>query len=184
MAARARKSIHIHCWAYIVRYCCSFYDLWKNWRFWGWVRLHQLRIVGLLSQLFYYVNSVITQQTGDVEPMLVWCWASVCDAGPPLHQHWFKSCVCWVLISFVYLLTKFCTFYSHLLDLISRPNHFYFVCCRYVSEGYQPLSWWQWCCQGYRCACCYWLPGALNWLCWPFTTTIKDTVRLTFFPSF
>ena len=30
----------------------------------------------------------------DVEPMLVWCWASVADAGPVSNQHWFYvSCL-------------------------------------------------------------------------------------------
>ena len=34
------------------------------------------------------------QQTRDVEPMLVWCWAIVSDAGPTSTQHWFNvSCL-------------------------------------------------------------------------------------------
>ena len=32
----------------------------------------------------------ITQQTGDVELMLVKCWANVADAGPTCKQHWFN----------------------------------------------------------------------------------------------
>ena len=30
----------------------------------------------------------ITRQTRHVDPMLSWCWSSVCDAGPTLAQHW------------------------------------------------------------------------------------------------
>ena len=32
--------------------------------------------------------SPITQQTRDIDPMLVQCWASVVDDGPTLNQHW------------------------------------------------------------------------------------------------
>ena len=28
------------------------------------------------------------QQARGVEPVLVWCWASVADGGPALDQHW------------------------------------------------------------------------------------------------
>ena len=28
-----------------------------------------------------------SQQTGGIEPMLVSCWSTVCDAGPTLNQH-------------------------------------------------------------------------------------------------
>ena len=31
-----------------------------------------------------------SQWTGNVGPMLGYCWASVCDAGPTVTQHWFK----------------------------------------------------------------------------------------------
>ena len=33
--------------------------------------------------------SITTQKTGDVEPMMVYCWTSVCDAGPTLNHYWF-----------------------------------------------------------------------------------------------
>ena len=33
-----------------------------------------------------------TQQTGDIEPLLVKCWSTVNDAGQTLNQ---QSCVCW-----------------------------------------------------------------------------------------
>ena len=48
---------------------------------------------------FNHNNTVYTlsQQARDVEPMLVQCWATVCDAGPTLNQHWFNaSCLCLV----------------------------------------------------------------------------------------
>ena len=41
----------------------------------------------------------VSQQTQDVEPMLVLCWVSVVDDGPTLTHHWFSaSPVCWVYI--------------------------------------------------------------------------------------
>ena len=37
---------------------------------------------------------ILTQQTRDIEPMLVQCWASVVDDGPALNQHWVNvSCL-------------------------------------------------------------------------------------------
>ena len=34
-----------------------------------------------------------TWKTRDIEPMLVECWSSICDAGPTFKQHWFSvSC--------------------------------------------------------------------------------------------
>ena len=36
----------------------------------------------------------ITQQTRDIEPLLVQCWASVVDGGPALNQQWLNvSCL-------------------------------------------------------------------------------------------
>ena len=37
--------------------------------------------------LDHYVGfgTSIAQQTRDVDPMLVWCWSVVCDAGPTLN---------------------------------------------------------------------------------------------------
>ena len=42
-----------------------------------------------------------SQQTQDAEPMLVWCWSSVYNAGPTSNQHWLKilcflSCCPWL----------------------------------------------------------------------------------------
>ena len=34
-----------------------------------------------------------SHSNGPIEPMLVSCWSTVCDAGPTLNQHWFN--VCW-----------------------------------------------------------------------------------------
>ena len=28
-----------------------------------------------------------SQQTQDIDPMLIQCWPTVCDAGPPSNQH-------------------------------------------------------------------------------------------------
>ena len=33
-------------------------------------------------------ESRLTRQTGDARPMLVYCWATVCDGGPTVNQHW------------------------------------------------------------------------------------------------
>ena len=35
-----------------------------------------------------HTNGCVSQKTPGVEPMLVKCWATVCDAGPALNQHW------------------------------------------------------------------------------------------------
>ena len=32
--------------------------------------------------------SWLSQQTREIHPILVYCWSTVCDAGPILHQHW------------------------------------------------------------------------------------------------
>ena len=40
-----------------------------------------------LIQFWYDVNGDESQQTRDVDPMLIQCWSSVYDAGPPLNQH-------------------------------------------------------------------------------------------------
>ena len=36
----------------------------------------------------------LTQQTRNIDPMLLLCWLNVCDAGPTLHQHWSTSPDC------------------------------------------------------------------------------------------
>ena len=33
-------------------------------------------------------REISSYQAHDVEPMLLYCWATVCDAGPTLSQHW------------------------------------------------------------------------------------------------
>ena len=45
------------------------------------------------------------QQTRDVEPVLVLCWASVADGGPELDQHWVNvSCLLGVLTGHICVL--------------------------------------------------------------------------------
>ena len=39
-------------------------------------------------------GTTLTQQTRDVETVLVYCWISVCDAGPTSNQHWFNVPSC------------------------------------------------------------------------------------------
>ena len=34
---------------------------------------------------------VMSQQTQDVESMLVWCWSNVVDGGPTSNEHWFNA---------------------------------------------------------------------------------------------
>ena len=38
----------------------------------------------------HFVHRRLTQLAWDVDPMLVQCWSTVCDAGPTLNQHWFN----------------------------------------------------------------------------------------------
>ena len=38
---------------------------------------------------------ISSQQTSKVEPMLFYRWATVCDAGPTLNQHWVIFSVFW-----------------------------------------------------------------------------------------
>ena len=38
-----------------------------------------------------YMGMHSPQQTPDVESVLVQCWATVCDAGPALNQHWLNA---------------------------------------------------------------------------------------------
>ena len=44
------------------------------------------------TSLYRYAHkwSRISQQTRDVDPMLVWCWSGVEDGGPTLNQHCFN----------------------------------------------------------------------------------------------
>ena len=46
--------------------------------------------VAFWSQL-WWLKSIISQQTQDIEPLLGQCWASVVDAGPTLNQRWFNA---------------------------------------------------------------------------------------------
>ena len=58
--------------------------------------------INWLSELYYSVSEPRrcvkhnvackhSQQTQDVVPILVQCWATVCDAGPASYQHWFNT---------------------------------------------------------------------------------------------
>ena len=43
-----------------------------------------------------------TKSSQYTDPILVQCWATVCDAGPTLNQHWVSVlvyCVCWRIIA-------------------------------------------------------------------------------------
>ena len=42
----------------------------------------------MLYKCFVFTGLSVAQQTRGVEPVLVWCWASVADDGPALDQHW------------------------------------------------------------------------------------------------
>ena len=35
---------------------------------------------------------LVSRKTTHAQPMLVQCWATVCDGGPTLNQHWFIDC--------------------------------------------------------------------------------------------
>ena len=45
-----------------------------------------------------------SQQTRDVDPMLVQCWPTVCDSGPASNQHWFKA-LCLLIAAGLVMLT-------------------------------------------------------------------------------
>ena len=49
-------------------------------------RRHWLIVGTVLGRM--HGNERGSQQTRDVDPMLLWCWATVFDAGPTSHQHW------------------------------------------------------------------------------------------------
>ena len=61
--------------------------------FWrAWQILTHVGRPGIICKWGAVLNHVLTeasQQTRDVEPMLVQCWASVADYGPTLNQHCF-----------------------------------------------------------------------------------------------
>ena len=44
----------------------------------------------MLSTEWKYIIPAMAQQARGVDPMLVYCWASVADGGPTLKQHWFN----------------------------------------------------------------------------------------------
>ena len=50
--------------------------------------------------------NVTGQQTRDIEPLLVHCWASVVNGGPTLNQQWPNvSCLLGGLLAFLAILT-------------------------------------------------------------------------------
>ena len=46
----------------------------------------------LLARL---ANVLATQQTGVIDPTLVYCWPTVYDVGPTVNQRWANYHVCW-----------------------------------------------------------------------------------------
>ena len=46
------------------------------------------RWVNVILALGHRVYDLPTQQTRDIEPLLIQCWASVVDGGPTLNQQW------------------------------------------------------------------------------------------------
>ena len=50
-----------------------------------------VRSVRLLSLCLCVPSYRAGGQTRDVDPMLGWCWPTVCDAGPASNQHWFNA---------------------------------------------------------------------------------------------
>ena len=47
-----------------------------------------VRPTTLWSIHLHAVTMIITQQALYIGPMLTYCWATVCDAGPALNKHW------------------------------------------------------------------------------------------------
>ena len=50
----------------------------------------------LLISMFITMCRGWPYETRNVKPMLVWCWASVVDAGTTLNQHWLNIYCLWV----------------------------------------------------------------------------------------
>ena len=73
------------------------------------------------GKLLLYITFRTTQQTRDVDPMLVQCWSIVYDAGPTLNQHWVDgSC----LLGNSHLTLSSLTLHCHLHPLQAAN------CCR------------------------------------------------------
>ena len=63
--------------------------------------------VGLYSPPAVCTARPAAQQTWDVEPVLVWCWASIADGGPELEQHWVNvTCLLGVLTGYIMFRTS------------------------------------------------------------------------------
>ena len=72
------------------------------------------------------------QQTRDIEPMLVWCWASVADVGLELDQHWVNVlCLPGVLTGYIVFRTskgvKILKLLLNGLSLKIEPNGFHHI---------------------------------------------------------
>ena len=47
----------------------------------------------VISSRSHFVPRWHSQKKRDARPMLVQCWATVCDAGPTLKQHWVSTAI-------------------------------------------------------------------------------------------
>ena len=55
-------------------------------------------VIPVMRRKSYIMYILCTsQQTLDVVPMLLWCWASVADGGLTSNQHWLNVSCCWVV---------------------------------------------------------------------------------------
>ena len=45
--------------------------------------------------IYFALILILSQQTRDADPALLYCWRSVADGDPTLKQHW----VCWIIIA-------------------------------------------------------------------------------------
>ena len=68
------KPRFLYCFLYIYKFFCKSIDIYHR--------------PALIFWYLYHVDLLIPQTMGVVNPMLVYCWSTVCDAGPKLNQHW------------------------------------------------------------------------------------------------
>ena len=59
-----------------------------HWHDWWFCLIVANNVVTVNTGAIY---STLPKQTRNAHPVLVYCWASVCDAGPTINQHWMND---------------------------------------------------------------------------------------------
>ena len=74
--------------------CCSASHVWHADTTWPTLNQHRFNVLCLLGLSWWAtwcLLPIFSSQTRDVEPMLVWCWPIIVDAGPTSTQHWLDA---------------------------------------------------------------------------------------------